>query len=56
MNFPAIWRPKLQKFSLWCPPTSWGYLTEQTVKKLNLWRKTAADKSPWIKTWNLPSG
>ena len=26
MNFPAIWRSNLQKFSLWCPP--WEYLME----------------------------
>ena len=51
MHFSAIWRLKLQKTSLWCPP--WEHLTEkltkQTVQKLKLWRKTAVDKSAWIK-------
>ena len=26
MQFQAIWRPKLQKFCLWCQP--WKHLTE----------------------------
>ena len=50
MNFSAIWRLKLQKFSLWCSP--WEVqrqLTKKTGTKLNLLRKTAADKNTWIK-------
>ena len=48
--FPAIWRPKIHKNSLWCPP--WEHFMEifkQKVKKLNLWRRTAVDKSAWVK-------
>ena len=29
-------------------------LTQQTVKKLNFWKKTAVEKSAWIKAWLLP--
>ena len=51
MQFPAIWKPKLQKFSLWInhESTSRKLLTKQTVKKLNLWGKATVDKSAWIK-------
>ena len=49
INFPAIWRPKIQKNSLWCAP--WEHFMEQTVKKLNLCWRAAVDKSVWIKTW-----
>ena len=44
MHFQSIWRPNFQKLYLWCPP-----LTKQTVKKLNFWEKTTADKSAWEK-------
>ena len=49
INFPAIWRPKIQKNSLWCAP--WEHFMEQTVKKLNLCWRAAVDKSVWIKAW-----
>ena len=53
MSFSAIWKPKLQKLSLWCPTMGASYreLFKQTVKKLNLWWKTAVDKSGWIRAW-----
>ena len=37
----------------WCPPwsNSGRYLFKQRVKKLNLWRRTAVDKSAWIKAF-----
>ena len=46
MSLPAIWRPKLQKFSFWyqCGSPSWSNLFKQTVKKL-------LHKSAWIKAW-----
>ena len=28
-------------------------MTKQTVKKLNIWEKTAVDKSAWIKAWYI---
>ena len=37
MHFPAIWRSKFTD------------LANKRVKKLNLWEKTAVDKSAWIK-------
>ena len=37
MHFPAIWRSKFTD------------LANKTVTKLNLWEKTALDKSAWIK-------
>ena len=37
MHFSAIWGPKFID------------LANKTVKKLNLWEKTAVDKSAWIK-------
>ena len=49
-SFPAIWRPKIQKISLRCPPWE-HFLFMQTVKKLNLCGRTVADKSAWIKAW-----
>ena len=53
MYFRAISWPKFQEFFLWCLP--WGasqsHWTNQTLKELNLWGKTAVDKSAWIKAW-----
>ena len=37
MHFPGIWRSKFTD------------LVNKTVKKINLWGKTAVDKSAWIK-------
>ena len=37
MHFPGIWRSKLTD------------LANKTVKKLNLWEKTAVGKSAWRK-------
>ena len=37
MHFLEIWRSKFTD------------LSNKTVKKLNLWEKTAVDKSAWIK-------
>ena len=37
MHFLAIWRSKFADLA--------------TVKKLNLWEKTAVDRSAWIKAW-----
>ena len=31
--------------------TPWSHWTKWTVKKLNLWERTAIDKSVWIKVW-----
>ena len=43
MHFTGIWRPSFQNF-----PLS-ALLTQQTLKKLNFWEKTAVEKSAWIK-------
>ena len=40
MHFPGIWRSKFTDFA---------------SKKLNLWEKTAVDKSAWIKDWTYLS-
>ena len=61
MHFIAICRPKFQTFSLRCIPLGvyhWVYTTgatprshwaKRTLKKLNLWGKTAVKKNAWIK-------
>ena len=57
MHFPVIWKPEFQKIFFHCSP--WVYLMETDLsklqKKLNLWGKTAVDKSAWIKTWSIRS-
>ena len=40
---------KIFPFIVYHRATSQSYWTKQTVKKLNLWRKTAVDISAWIK-------
>ena len=51
MNFLTIWRLQFKFFFLCCPHR--GHLMETVnqvnCKKLNLWWKTAVDKSVWIK-------
>ena len=37
-------------FGVYHGAMSWSHWAKQTLKKLNLWRKTAVDKSAWIKT------
>ena len=39
-------------FGVYHGTTQWSHWTKQTVKKLNLWGKTAVHKSAWIKTWS----
>ena len=53
MHFQAICRPKIQKtfFSVSTMGATQSHWTKQTVKKPNLWGKTAVDKSAWIKAW-----
>ena len=43
MDFPAIWRPKFQKFFLRCSADSENNTETQS------WVKTAVEKSGWIK-------
>ena len=38
-------------FSVYHAATTRSHWTKKTVQKLNLWGKTAVDKSAWIKTW-----
>ena len=40
-------------FNLYYRATAQGNWTKQTVKKLNLWGKTARHKSTWIRAWHL---
>ena len=51
MHFLTIGRCKFQTFYLWCLPwaTTRSHWAKQALKKLNLWGKTAVDKSAWIK-------
>ena len=55
MNFLAIWRTKLQKCLLWCPP--WEHLMEifkyVNSKETESLAKTTVYKSAWIKAWGL---
>ena len=55
MHFTAIYRLKFEKTSLRSPPRAnpWSHWTKHTVKKLNLWGKTAVDRGAWIKAWIL---
>ena len=46
MHFPVVCRTEFHFFSF---GVYHGPTTKQTVKKLNLWRETAVDKSAWIK-------
>ena len=56
-----LWKPifqqygdlKLKKyhFGAHLGSTSWRQSFEETVKKLNLWRRTTVDKSAYIKAW-----
>ena len=48
MHFPVVCRTEFHLFSF---AVYHGPTTKQTVKKLNLWRKTAVEKSAWIKVW-----
>ena len=43
MHFPAIWRPKFQKFSPWCPTDS------ASIIEFSFWEKMAVEKSGCIK-------
>ena len=46
IHLPVIWRPKFQN-----PHRDGELSNQQLVKKLNLWGKTAVDKSAWINAY-----
>ena len=46
-----LWSQKVCWKCIFLRPGDPNLLTHQTVKKLNLWEKTAIDKSAWIKAW-----
>ena len=46
-----LWSQEVCWKCIFLRPGDPNLLTQQTVKKLNLYEKTARDKSAWIKAW-----